>query len=232
MRKNGSRLISVKQYRATDLFVFALILAVSEVLSVLARKWFPAAATYTFSLLVPIALTVMMRWGWQSVIYASACGLFKCLLAIYSATWVDFLTQIIGNAFIALMLIPAKFIGKDKIRSKWWTSVLFYVGGWLCVYLGRSVVWTICYAISPVENLPAWAGFVNFGVGELFSLVVGFVLVLVLRRIDGMFEDQITFLKRLDKERRDRLRVDQFGDNDGIIDEESFNILKKDNDLF
>ena len=212
--------------------MFALILAVSEVLSVLARKWFPAAATYTFSLLVPIALTVMMRWGWQGVIYASACGLFKCLLAIYSATWIDFLTQIIGNAFIVLMLIPAKFIGKDKIRSKWWASALFYFGGWLCVYLGRSVVWTICYAISPVENFPAWAGFVNFGMGELFSLVVGFVLVLVLRRIDGMFEDQITFLKRLDKERRDRLRVDQFGDNDGIIDEESFNILKKDNDLF
>ncbi len=130
------------------------------------------------------------------------------------------------------MLIPMKLIGKDKIRSRWWASALLFVGSWLCVYLGRATVWAIGYSISPIANSAAWHGFISFAFSELFSLVVGFVLVLVLRRIDGMFEDQITFLKRVDKERKDKLRVDQFGDNDGIIDEESFNILKKDNDLF
>ncbi len=232
MRKNGSRLISVKQYKTTDLFVFAVILGVSELLSYLAGKWFSAAATYTLSLLVPIVLTVLMRWGWQSVLYAALCGLFKCLLFINTATGLHFASYIIGNSFIALMLIPAKFIGKDKIRARWWASALFYIGGWLCVYLGRSSVWAIGYLISPVKNSTAWGGFVTYCMSDLFSLVVGLVVILVLRRIDGMFEDQMTFLKRLDKERKEKLRVDQFGDNDGIIDEESFNILKKDNDLF
>ncbi len=232
MRKNGSRLISVKQYKATDLFVFALILAVSELLSFMAAKWFPSSATFTFSLLVPVTLTVMMRWGWQGVLYAVFGGLFKCLLFISTATGLQFATYIIGNAFIGLMLIPMKLIGKDKIRSRWWASALLFVGSWLCVYLGRATVWAIGYSISPIANSAAWHGFISFAFSELFSLVVGFVLVLVLRRIDGMFEDQITFLKRVDKERKDKLRVDQFGDNDGIIDEESFNILKKDNDLF
>ncbi|MCM1545425.1 MAG: hypothetical protein NC033_00145 [Clostridiales bacterium] len=222
----------MKQYRATDLFVFALILAVSELLSFLAGKWFPAAATYTFSLLVPVTLVVMMRWSWQSVLYAVLGGLFKCLLFISTVNGVQFATYIIGNAFIALMLIPVKLIGKDKIRSKWWASALLFIGGWLCVYLGRATIWAIGYSISPVANSTAWNGFVSFALSELFSLVIGLVLVLVLRRIDGMFEDQIIFLKRLDKERKERMRIDQFGENDGIIDEESFNILKKDNDLF
>lgn len=232
MRKNGSRFISLKQYKSTDLFVFALILTVSEVLIYMAGKWFPMAATYTLSLLVPIVLTVMIRWGWEGILFAAFCGILKCLIHINTSTGLHFVSYIIGNAFIAIMLIPIKFIGKDKIRAKWWATALFLIGGWLCVYLGRSSVWAIGYSISPIAESAAWKGFVSFGLGDLFSLVVGFVIVLVLRRLDGMFEDQVTFLKRLENEKKEKLRVDQFGDNDGIIDEESFNILKRDNDLF
>ena len=232
MRKNGSRLISVKQYRATDLFVFALILAVSELLSFQAGRWFPAVATYTFSLLVPIVLTVMMRWGWQGVVYAAACGLFGCLLHVSTATGLQYATYIIGNTFIALMLIPLKFIGKGRIRSRWWASALFAIGGWLCVYLGRATAWAIGYAISPVKGMYAWSGFVQYAVGDLLSLVMGVVVILVLRRLDGMFEDQKSYLLRVDKERRDRMRRDSFGDEPVEIDEESLSILNRGNDLY
>lgn len=232
MRKNGSRFISIKQYKTTDLFIFALILGVAELLNFFAVSWFPNQLVYNFSLMIPIVLTIMMRWGWPSVFYAVASGLLVCVMRGGGASGINYACYIIGNAFVALMLIPAYLIGRDKIRAKWWSSALFLIGGWLCVYFGRSLVWTIAFAISPVAGRYVWSGFVEFAVGDLFSLIIGTVLVLILRRLDGMFEDQVSYLKRMEKARQEKLRVDQFGENLGEIDEETFNILNKDNDLF
>lgn len=230
MRKNGSRLISLKQYRGTDLFIFALILGAAEILTWLAAKWFPMQAIFTFSLMIPISLTVMMRWGWPSVFYPVVSGLIVCLLA--SASAINYACYIIGNAFMALMLIPTYLIGRDKIRSKWWSSALFAIGGWLCVYLGKSLVWAVGYSIHPMTGSTMWAGFVGFAGGDLLSLAVALLVILVFRRLDGMFEDQKTYLERVERQRKEKMRIDQFGENLGEIDEEAFNILNKDNDLF
>lgn len=235
MRKNGSRLISVKQYKSTDLFVFALILAAAEILRHFAGKWFPGGALFTFSLTVPIVLTVMMRWGWTSVLYAAASGLLVSLLGLGSATGVtgtQFAVYIIGNAFIGLMLIPTYLIGKDKIRAKWWSSALYAIGGWLCVYLGRSIIWAIAYAIAPVSGLYAWTGFVTYATTDFLSLAMAVVVILVLRRLDGLFEDQKSYLSRFDKARRDKMHYDEYGDQPIDIDEEALSILNRDNDLY
>ncbi|MDE7086883.1 MAG: hypothetical protein K2O67_01695, partial [Clostridia bacterium] len=168
---------------------------------------------------MPIVLTVMMRWGWPSVIYAAASGLLVSLLNLGSATGAQFAIYIIGNAFIGLMLLPAYLIGRDKIRTKWWASALFAIGGWLCIYLGRSVIWAIAYAIAPVSGTYVWTGFEVFATTDLLSLAMAVVVVLVLRKLDGLFEDQKIYLKRYDKERRDKMRYDNFGDEPLEIDE-------------
>jgi hypothetical protein len=230
MRKNGSRLISYKQYRTTDLFLFAAILAVAELTGHFATVWFPSEALYTFSFIVPISLIIMVRWGWQSIFFALESGLMYCLLN--SGDGRSYLVYLIGNAFIMLMMIPLKLIGASKISSKWYFSALFVVGGWLCVYLGRAVVWTICYAVVPVDGVVIYAGFVNFAMYDLLSLIMAMVIVLALRRFDGMFENQKSYLKRIDKERRDRMRPDEFGLDPVEIDEESLGILNKDTDLY
>jgi len=227
MRKNGSRLISIRQYRLTDLFLFAVILVIAELLAFFAPKMFPQNADFTFSLMVPIVLLVMMRWGWQSVLYAAGDGLLICLLHMGGENFNNrlFAVYIIGNAFIALMLLATKFFGKEKIAGKWYFSVLFVVLGWLSVFLGRAVVGA-CFGL----------GFVNVMIGQLgdlVSLAVGIVLVVVLRRLDGMFEDQKHYLIRLDNERREMAHRDTFGDEPVEIDEESLSILnKRDDDLY
>lgn len=228
MRKNGSRQISVKQYRFTDLFLFAVILAISELVAYFAAKILPGEAYYTVSFSIPIILVVMLRWGWPSIIYAVISGLIVCLLHSDSATGIQYACYLIGNSFIAFMLLPRYLIGSGKIKSKWWAAALFAVGGWLGVYLGRSVIWAIGYAISPVDGLTAASGFLIFGQSDLMSLVMGIVLMLVLRKLDGMLEDQRAFLNRLDTERRERQRVDTFGENGAELDEEALEILRKD----
>lgn len=53
------------------------------------------------------------------------------------------------------------------------------------------------------------------------------VTVMILRRLNGMFEDQKHYLLRQDKERKELARRDEFGDEPVEIDEESLSILKR-----
>lgn len=230
MRKNGSRLISVKQYRLTDLFLFAVITALGELLPHFAMVWFPSGALYTISFAVPITLIVMMRWGWPSLFYALGSGLIYCLLNSGSGS--QYATYCIGNLFIAVMLIPRYLIGAKKIASHWWSSVLFVIGGWVCVYLGRASVSAVCMAIAPIDGVGVFDGFIAFALYDLISLGIGALIIIVLRRFDGMFEDQKDYLNRIDAARKEQMRRDEFGDELEEIDEQSLEILNKDNNLY
>lgn len=234
MRKNGSRQISVKQYRFTDLFVFAIILAVSEVIGYVAAKAFPDAAVFTVSFSVTVVLLVMLRWGWQSAIFAVVGGLITCLINLDKINGLQWACYLIGNAFVALMLIPRYLIGTKRIASKWWSVSLFSIGGWLCTYLGRSIVWAIGFAVSPIAGAAASSGFVLFLQADLLSLVIGVLAMLLMRRLDGMVEDQNDFLRRFDDERKQKQKHDAYYDNDGReLDEEALEILNRsDNGLY
>ncbi len=225
MRKNGSRLISFRQYRLTDLFLFAIILAVFEL--ILHFSFISFNGSFTFSPMVPLVLLVMMRWGWQSIFFAVGDGLLFCLLNLGTDGFSNelFAVYIIGNAFIALLLLMTKFAGKERIRKKWYFSALFLVAGEASVVLGRTLV-AVCFGKDFVGALMSQ-------VWETFSLAVGLVIILIARRLDGMFEDQKSYLRRLDGEREEKRRRDEFGDEPIEIDEETISILnKRDNDLY
>ncbi len=226
MRKNGSRLISLRQYCLTDLFLFAVILIVFEL--VLHYAMIAYNGNFTFSPLVPIVLLVMMRWGWPSVFYALGDGLLFCLLNRGAEGFhpYHYGVYIIGNAFIMLLLLMTRFMGKERIAKKWYFSALFVLAGWVAVTFGRAIV-SACF-------LQGFAGALLDGLlNDCFSLAIGIVIILVMRRLDGMFEDQKHYLKRLDNERKEKMRRDNFGDEPIEIDEESISILnKKDDDSY
>ena len=217
MRKNGSKLISFKQYKVTDLFLFAVILIAFELILHFAFVAFGSDASFTFSPMVPIVLLVMMRWGWVSVFYAVGDGALYCLLN--GGSWQSYLIYCVGNAFIMLVLIYNRFVGKEKIRKKLSLTLLYVFSGWILTILGRAAL-AACVGTKFVAAL----------VGqliELISLAAAFVIVLIMRKLDGMFEDQKHYLLRLDAERNEMTRRDEFGDEPIEIDEESLSILKK-----
>lgn len=219
MRKNGSRLISIKQYKLTDLFLFAVILVVAEVIAHFAAvKFADETVTYLITFTVPVTMLVMMRWGWVSVIYAAADGVLWCLLK--GAGWQSYLCYGLGNCAVAVLLLMTRFMGKEKISGKWYFSALFVIGGWVAVMLGRSLI-GLCVGYSFSQLLK------NFCLNELLSLCMAVVIIMVMRRFDGMFEDQKKYLMRLDEERREKMRGDGFGNAPVEIDEQSMSILKK-----
>ena len=219
MRKNGSRSISIRQYKLTDLFLFAVILVIAELIAHFAGvKFADDTVAYLITFTVPITALVMMRWGWVAVLYAVADGVLWCLLK--SAKWQSYLCYGLGNAFIALLLLMTRFMGKERIAGKWYFSALFVTCGWVAVMLGRSLV-GLCAGYSLGELLR------NFCLNELLSLFMAVVIICVMRKLDGMFEDQKSYLARIDGERRDKARPDAFGASPVEMDEESMSILKR-----
>ena len=222
MRKNG-RFISFRQYKYTDLFFFALVLGLSELLVFCAfRLWFKNTVDkFYINFMLAIALTVIMRWGWVGGLYAVVDGILLC--AIEGGSWQSYLTYIIGTACILSVLLLTKFVGKEKIRGKWYLSLAYIAVGWVSVNLGIT-----CMSAIFGENFLS-ALLTSFGMGVYGGLAFAgaIAVIMVLRRMNGMFEDQKHYLIRQDKERRELARRDEFGDEPIEIDEETVSILKR-----
>lgn len=232
MRKNGSRLISLRQYRLTDLFLFGVILVIYDALAYLAlQKFMGALGLFMFTMTVPITVMVMMRWGWPSVFFAVADGaLYNFFIGLLNggASWKSYVCLCVGNAAMMLMLIPLKLIGKQKVAEKWYFSALFVIFAWILDVVGISAM------EAAFGNYFVYCFLNNAGINPtgLLALTVGLLVIMVFRKFDGMFEDQKHYLLRLDKERRERLEADEFGLEPIEVDEETISILKKrDDDL-
>ncbi len=222
MRKNGSRLISFGQYRLTDLFLFAVILVFSEGIIYLAsRYWFADSAYFTLSFALPIILLVMVRWGWWAIFYCILDGLMYCWF--YGLSWQNWIVYAIGNSFMALLLIFIAVAGKERITSSWYITFLFVAMGWILMCLGRTVIATL-FEGNFLIFLGKFCGLSDSG---LLTLVIAEIVVLLLRRLDGLWEDQVSYLKRMDKERKEKQKEDTYGHDFSEIDEESLSILKR-----
>lgn len=227
MRKNGSRLISFGQYRATDLFMFAIILVLAELLEFVALKWFGNAATFSFSFALVLVLTIMIRWGWPSLFFATASGIIYCALNLLS--WQFYLSYGIGNIAVVLALLYLMLVGKNKVTEHWYLSVLLVVVGWVLQVLARSA---LLAATGAAGFGQAFVYMIAYSDTGFLSLAVSIIAVLIIRRFDGIFEDQRHYLERIGKLREEAKRRDTFGDELTELDEESLSIFDRDNDLY
>lgn len=224
MRKNGSREISFSQYRTTDMFLFAVIVAVAELFAFAATVWFPEEAIFSFSFMLPLALTVMMRWGWPSVFYAVGSGLIYC--ALHSCGWQYFLAWSVGNASIIVVLAYLIPIGKERVAKSWLLSLGMVLIAWAAMVLVRSAVFAAATGAGYVQALAYFCG-ISTDSG-LLTLVMGMLSVIVIRRFDGLFEDQKAYLVRIGKMREEQRKRDTFGEELAEIDEEQLSILNND----
>ena len=61
---------------------------------------------------------------------------------------------------------------------------------------------------------------------------MAFAVVAILRRFDGMFENQKSFLKKLGKIREEKMSRDELGDEPIEMDEDALSNLQKDDGLY
>lgn len=184
--------ISVKQYRAIDLCIWTAILFVFESVTALAAsRWFPDEL-YTLSQTVAVLCIVMMRWGGYAVIHAVAGGAAFCLASGGSPG--QFAVYCVGNCFALAALLLFKAAGKEKVRQKVHITMIFTAVAFCGAQLGRWLVSLVFGA--PFDSL------VMFFTTDSLTLLYSVVVVLISRRVDGLFEDQRNYLARTESERR------------------------------
>ncbi|MCM1054234.1 MAG: hypothetical protein NC394_01820 [Bacteroides sp.] len=192
--------MSFKQYRTLDLIILTVVTLVFETITALAAtRWFPDQL-YTLSPTVTMVCIVMMRWGGYAAINAAVGGMAFCLAS--GATEQQIIVYCAGNCFSLLALLLFKLLGKERIKEKFYFTVLFTAAAYIGAQLGR---WLVSLVFGgPADSL------VVFLTTDSLSLLFAVVVVLISRRADGLFEDQRSYLLRMDKERRKKEAEDYY----------------------
>ena len=178
---------TVKQYRALDLAMFALMLTVAETLAVTAaRRWFPNEP-YTVSVTPAITAIVMMRWGPWAGLHAALGGVIFCLTS--GAGMKHYIIYGLGNLLSLAALGYVRSATPEGIRDSVGKSLALALRVALMMQLGRALVAVV------LGSAPAAA--LGFFTTDVITLLFTLVLIWIARRLDGIFEEQNHYLLRL-----------------------------------
>ena len=184
---------TVGQYRGIDLMLFALMLAAAETLIVKAAgSWFPDQL-YTFSAVAAVTAIVMMRWGPWAAIHAVLGGAAFCWAGGASPT--QYAVYCGGNLLGLGALALRKWLGPEKIRQDALKSMAFGIATAVLMQLGRALVALIFGAAA--------GDAIRFVATDVLTVLFTAVVMWIVRRLDGIFEDQIHYLLRLNREREE-----------------------------
>lgn len=183
--------MSFKQYRMMDLMIFIAMYGLCEYLVIKAATvWFDEP--YSISIMLPLLLIVMMRWDKYSIINAIA---YAILFVFYqSGNLNQYLIYLIGNLGVMLELILLKKMGKDNIRSSFFNSMIYLLCGFVLMEVFRGIA-SIIIAGSDIGVI------LQFLMSDMLSLVFGVLVIIVVRRIDGLFVDQKQYLIELNSQK-------------------------------
>ena len=178
-----------KEYRAIDLSIMALMLAVFEFLIINASSfWFPDQL-YTVSLAAAVTSIVYMRWGVWGGIHGLEAGLIYCLFA--GGTGGQYIIYCIGNLVSLPAVILLKAVGKEKVRAGQ-LGLVFPLLVQLLMHVGRAGM-AMLLGAGPLTV-------VNFFTTDSLSYLFTFVIIWIARKLDGVYEDQKHYLLRIHAE--------------------------------
>ena len=180
---------SWKEYRAIDLAIMALMLAVFEFLIINAARFWFSDQLYTVSLAAAVTSIVYMRWGAWGGIHAAEAGAVYCYFA--GGTPEQFIIYCVGNLFSLFAVIVLNAVGKEKVRTGH-LSLVFPLLVQLLMHIGRGVA-ALVFGASPGI---AAAFFTTDSLSYLFT----FVIIWIARKLDGVYEDQKHYLLRVHAE--------------------------------
>lgn len=187
-----NREISFSQYRTIDLVILTVLMAVSQfVIYVASSFWYPEQL-YVVSPVGAMVALVMMRWGVWAGIHALLGGVIFTLLS--GGTMQHFLIYGVGNLASMLALLYIRFFTKERIRKDAFLAVVFALLVQILMQLGRS-------AVAALLGFPADAC-IGFITTDVLSCLFTAVIIWVVRRIEGLFEDQKHYLLRIQSERK------------------------------
>ena len=182
---------SVASYRLIDLGLFAVMLLVFEsvVVKVSSGRLFRDQA-FTVSLVGAITSIVYMRWGLWGGLHAFLGGIVYSLSG--NGTWEQMLIYSCGN-LLSLLIVPVmNRIGREKIRQSRFLFIPLGTGTLLLMQAGRMLL-SLLFGHPAGESL-------RFITTDTLSCVFTLTVLWIVRRLDGVYEDQLHYLERINRE--------------------------------
>ena len=178
--------ITFKQYRNIDLLILSILLVISEGVTTLATtKWFVGVPFAISTTLLFLCIT-MMRWGAFAALPALVGGAIFSLAS--GGEIKHYIIYGLGNLFCLLSLILLKALGKDRVRGRASLLILYAAITYLSVAIGRFAV-SLIYEIN-------FGNLLYYITTDVITLVFTSVVLVLLRKVDGMIEDQRSYLIR------------------------------------
>ena len=182
--------MSFKQYRSIDLILFVIMYGVCEYLTIKAATvWFDEP--YCISIMLPMLAIVMMRWDKYSIIHAVVYALL--FVFFQSGSLTQYFIYLIGNLGFMLLLLYVKKVTKEKIRATFFGSMSYLLIGFLLMEVFRGL------ASMLLAGKDAGVIF-TFIMTDMLSLVFAILVIIIVRRIDGLFIDQKQYLLELNSQ--------------------------------
>ncbi len=192
--------ISFKQYKCIDLSILAVLLAISEAVTTVAtNKWF-VGVPFAISTTLLLTLVAMMRWSGYAAIIAALGGVVFSLASGADAS--QYLIYTVGNLFSLLGLFVLLPVGKERVRRSAPWTLLYCAVSYASLQLGR---WLVSLIFEP-----SIGSLLVFLTTDIITLLFSAVVLLLMRRVDGVFEDQKHYLLRLAEE-REKGKPEDFG---------------------
>ncbi len=178
--------ISLNLYRFLDIFIFSFIGLIFEYLAykILSVYDYPY---FSISLIVLISSLIMMRWNKYSFIYPFISGIFYVFLN--KGNIINYFIYGFGNMFILFNLL---FLNKKRkdIKNNSFINSFYITNSFLLVCFGRSIV-SIFFENSFIDS------FVSFLGTESLNFVFTLIILNIIRKIEGLYEDQVEYIKRI-----------------------------------
>lgn len=184
--------ITFKQYRMIDLSILCILTAFFEAIATLASdKWFNLQAM-TVSITVAMTCITFMRWSRYALLPSFIGAFVYC--TVIGGTTQQYLIYCGGSLFVILAFPLLERLTKEKVRKDFIFRTIFTVAVYVFLTLGR---WTC--SLPYVYSLNT---FVTFFTTDILSLLFAIVILFLAKNLDGLIEDQKSYLLRLEKERQ------------------------------
>lgn len=197
-KSNINGVVSYNQYKLVDILLFIVIMATLEAVNVFAiKQWFPDML-FAVSLMFTVSLIVLVRWNFLAAIFPVLHGVLYCaFLSVFQTVgYEEYIIYSVGNSFLLLSWFLFKLIPKEKLFSKWYLTLIYPAVAFVLVLFGRTFV-AMCFGTGFVEALG------SYFFTESLNIVFAIIALLILRRVDGMLEDQKTYLKRVARQKEE-----------------------------
>lgn len=183
-------IMSFKQYRAIDLVLFIGMYALCEYLAIKAATvWFDEP--YSISIMLAMLVIVMMRWDRYCLIHAVVYAFL--FVFFHRGSLTQYLVYLIGNLGFMITLIYMHKVTKEKIAASFFGSLAYLLLGFLLMEVFRGLA-SMLIAGSDVHVIT------EFILTDMLSLVFAILVIIVVRRVDGLFVDQKKYLLELNSQ--------------------------------